>query len=183
MSSSSFMISQLFYLEHSLPFSVSGIFHYCQLQNYVEKKKISTPSHVCSVFMWPGAPSVKRLPLGTEFQFQASDQYTSTFSCSVRQAGESGQMPSSTSHRCDTRGIQGPLWNILHIFSPKLLTDDQHEDCHQRIQFYKHLATFCLELFSYMIMIVKESGLQTYTFLLTEHFEWKSWTNVFPGKG
>lgn len=45
------------------------------------------------------------------------------------------------------------------------------------------LTTFSLELFSYMIMIVKESGLQTYAFPLTKHFEWKSWINLFPGKG
>lgn len=36
---------------------------------------------------------------------------------------------------------------------------------------HTYLITFSLELFSYMIMIAKESGLQTYTFLLTEHFE------------
>lgn len=34
-----------------------------------------------------------------------------------------------------------------------------------------YLTTFSLELFSYKIMTAKESGLQTYTFLLTEHFE------------
>lgn len=34
-----------------------------------------------------------------------------------------------------------------------------------------YLATSSLELPSYMIMRVKESGLQTYAFLLTEHFE------------
>lgn len=34
-----------------------------------------------------------------------------------------------------------------------------------------YLKTLSLELSSYMIMRVKESGLQTYTFQLTEHFE------------
>lgn len=46
-----------------------------------------------------------------------------------------------------------------------------------------YLTTTSLELFSYMIMIVKEGGLQTYTFLPTEYFEWESRINMFPRKG
>lgn len=34
-------------------------------------------------------------------------------------------------------------------------------------------TTFSLELFSYMIIIAKESGLQTHTFLLSEHLEFE----------